>query len=56
MSVHAGVYMTECLCVRCTEYRAGWLAAHEDRIVYLDKARKRARKLARKMMQKEVKP
>ncbi len=53
MSVHAGVYMTACQCVRCIEYRAGWHAAHEDRIVDLDKARKRARKLARKMMQKE---
>ncbi len=52
MSVHAGVYMTACQCVRCSEYRAGWHAAHEDRIVDLDKARKRARKLARK----EAKP
>jgi hypothetical protein len=48
MSVHASVYMTACQCVRCIEYRAGWHAAHEDRIVDLDKARKRARKLARK--------
>jgi hypothetical protein len=48
MSVHATVYMTACQCVRCSEYRAGWHAAHEDRIGDLDKARKRARKLARK--------
>ncbi len=53
MSVHAGVYMTACQCVRCSEYRKGWNAAHEDRIGDLHRARKRARKLARK---KERKP
>jgi hypothetical protein len=34
-SVHPSVYMTECQCIRCSEYMLGWRDADCDRITRL---------------------
>jgi hypothetical protein len=34
-SIHPSVYMTECQCIRCSEYMLGWRDADCDRITRL---------------------
>ncbi len=46
-SVHPSVYMTECQCIRCSEYMLGWRDADCDRITRLRRVAEKKHGLAR---------